>query len=51
MATKNGTHSYLKLWMNWGWNGSYNGWYSFSNFNPGGDTYNYKVGIVTNIKP
>jgi hypothetical protein len=43
--------SMLKFNMNWGWNGSYNGWYSFNNFNPGDHTFNYKTGMVYNIKP
>ncbi len=43
--------SILKFNMNWGWNGSYNGWYSFNNFNPGEHTFNYKTGMVYNIKP
>ena len=43
--------SFLKFNMNWGWGGSYNGWYSFNNFNPGEHTFNYKRRIVYNIKP
>lgn len=44
--------STLKFYMHWGWgNGSYNGWYGFNNFNPGDNTYNYKTGMVYNIKP
>lgn len=43
--------SILKFNMNWGWDGSYNGWYSFNNFNPGDYTFNYKTGMVYNIKP
>jgi hypothetical protein len=43
--------SILKFNMNWGWDGSYNGWYSFNNFNPGEHTFNYKTGMVYNIKP
>lgn len=49
--TKNGIFTHLKFYMNWGWNGRHNGWYSFNNFNPENSTYNYKIGIVTNIKP
>ncbi|WP_196894011.1 C10 family peptidase [Aureivirga marina] len=41
----------LKLRMNWGWSGSYDGWYSSDNFNPGTRTYNYKRGMVYNIRP
>lgn len=43
--------STLKFNMNWGWDGTYNGWYSFNNFNPGDHTFNYKTGMVYNIKP
>lgn len=43
--------SYLKLHMNWGWGGNYDDWYSFNNFNPGTSTFNYKPGMVYNIKP
>ncbi|MGV0854185.1 C10 family peptidase [Empedobacter brevis] len=43
--------SMLKYNMNWGWDGTYNGWYSFNNFNPGEHTFNYKTGMVYNIKP
>lgn len=43
--------SMLKYHMNWGWDGTYNGWYSFNNFNPGDHTFNYKTGMVYNIKP
>lgn len=43
--------SILQFNMNWGWNSNYNGWYSFNNFNPGNDTYNYERKMVYNIKP
>lgn len=48
--------SILKFHMNWGWGDSstgtsYNGWYSFNNFNPGDNTFNYKTGMVYKIKP
>jgi hypothetical protein len=51
MSSSINGNGYLKFHMNWGWNGNHDGWYSFNNFNPNGDTYNYKVGIVINIKP
>lgn len=41
----------LRLYMNWGLNGSNNGFYSFSNFNPGIYSFNYKAGMVIGIKP
>jgi len=43
--------TYLYFHMNWGWNGSNNGWYAFNNFNPAGYTFNYKSGVVVNIRP
>ncbi|TDO83864.1 Spi protease inhibitor [Flavobacterium chryseum] len=42
------TNGYLH--MNWGWSGSYNGNYSNGNFNPGGNSYNWKPDMVTNIR-
>jgi len=44
-------NSYLRFHMNWGWNGTNNGWYSCNNFNPGGYDFNYKTGCVINIHP
>lgn len=47
------THLYLH--MNWGWNGSANGWFGYASFNPtvNDNTYdfNYKSGCVIGIKP
>lgn len=42
---------YLYFHMNWGWDGSYNGWFGFNDFTPGSYTFNYKSGVVVNIKP
>ena len=42
--------STLSLYMNWGWGGSYNGLYSFSNFNPSSYTFNYQSGVVVGIR-
>lgn len=43
---------YLQLYMNWGWSGLYNGWFSFNNFNPTPDnTYNYEPRMYYNITP
>lgn len=44
------TVSYLFFRMNWGWNSSNDGWYAYNNFNPGNSSYNYKSGIVVDIK-
>lgn len=37
--------------MNWGWGGSYNGYYTLNNLNPGGSTFNNGQGAVLNIQP
>jgi len=43
---------YLYLHMNWGWSSTrLNGWYAYNNWNPGDHTFNYKRGMVCNIKP
>lgn len=42
---------YLYFHMNWGWGGAYNDWYGFNDFTPGSRSYNYKSGVVLNIKP
>lgn len=44
-------NSYLKFHMNWGWNGSYNGYYAFNNFNPGSSDYDFKSKVIVNIEP
>lgn len=41
----------LSLHMNWGWGGIYDGWYSFSGFNPGSMDFNYKSEVIINIRP
>ncbi|HBH24194.1 MAG TPA: hypothetical protein DDY13_12320 [Cytophagales bacterium] len=44
---------YLYLHMNWGWTqySRLNGWFAYNNWNPGNYTFNYKKGMVYNIKP
>jgi hypothetical protein len=37
--------------MNWGWGGSYNGYYTLNNLNPGGSTFNNGQGAVLSIQP
>jgi hypothetical protein len=38
--------------MNWGWSAAYNGYFTLSNLNPGGDPpYNGSQGIVKNMYP
>lgn len=44
------TVNYLYFNMNWGWDGSYNGWFAFNNFNPGSWTFNYQTKMVYNIR-
>lgn len=43
--------TFLLLHMNWGWDGEYNGLYSFNNFNPDDYTFNYQTGMIYNIRP
>lgn len=43
---------YLHLYMKWGWyNGQYNGWYAYNNFNPGNTNYNSNKKMIYNIIP
>ncbi|MGM0586917.1 MAG: C10 family peptidase [Bacteroidota bacterium] len=44
-------NTYLSFHMNWGWNGAYDGYYSFNNFKPGDYSYNYKSKIIVDIQP
>ena len=37
--------------LNWGWSGSFNGYYSLNNLTPGGNEFSYGQGAVLNIKP
>jgi len=37
--------------MNWGWGGSYNGYYSYNNFNPAGTNFNNNKKMIYNIIP
>ncbi|MEX2364683.1 MAG: C10 family peptidase, partial [Balneolaceae bacterium] len=43
--------TYLSFHMNWGWTGSYNGFYAFNNFHPGSSDYDYKSKVIINIEP
>ncbi len=49
-ANLNG-YGYFRMYMNWGWYGSYDGWYSYNSFNNGNGSFNYKVGTIIGIKP
>ncbi|MBB6680267.1 C10 family peptidase [Aequorivita sp. 609] len=42
---------YLQFRMNWGWNGTYNGWYSFDDFSPGPYNFTNELKMIYNIKP
>lgn len=42
---------FLHFYMNWGWGGRYNGYYSFNNFNPDNTHYNNNNKMIYNIKP
>lgn len=39
------------LHMNWGWDGSFNGWYAYNNWNPGTRNYQYWHHFIHNLKP
>ena len=44
--------TFLHFYMNWGWyDGQFNGWYSFDNFNPGNSNYNNDNEMIYNITP
>ncbi len=51
--TRNNCYSYLKLYMNWGWNGSHNGWFAFNNWTipANGRNYQYARDYIHNIQP
>lgn len=44
-------YGYFSIYMNWGWRESYDGWYSYNNFDNGNGTFNYNVGTIIGIKP
>lgn len=37
--------------LNWGWSGSYNGWFTISNLSPGGYTFSTWQGAIFNLYP
>jgi hypothetical protein len=45
------TSTYYYLYMNWGWNGSENGFYRWNDWSPGTRNYQYKKEMITNIRP
>lgn len=40
-----------QFWMNWGWNGANNGFFSLSNLNPGNYAFNNDQGALLGIRP
>jgi len=48
---QNSCYSILRFHMNWGWNGTYNGWYFFDTWNPGTYNYQYAKDFTYNIYP
>jgi hypothetical protein len=42
--------SYSYIHMNWGWNGGWNGWYAFGQYNPSGQNYNANLHIISGIR-
>ncbi|MEM9548809.1 MAG: C10 family peptidase [Bacteroidota bacterium] len=51
--TNNYCYSYLKFYMNWGWNGSHNGWFAFNNWTIPANNRNYQYArdYIYNIYP
>lgn len=37
--------------FNWGWSGSYNGYFYLNNLNPGGNSFSYGQGAIVNFYP
>lgn len=50
-SSQNCTAGYLYLHMNWGWNGTYDGWYAFDSFKNGAGDFNYKSQVIVGIHP
>lgn len=48
---QNSCYSILKFHMNWGWGGSFNGWYGFNSWSPGSSNYQYAEDFTHNIHP
>lgn len=48
-----GGAGYLNFHMNWGWDGTSNGWYSFNNWAPSGTNFNFQYyrRAIINIRP
>lgn len=48
---QNSCYSTVKFYMNWGWNGSNNGWYGLYSWGPGTYNYQYARDFTHNIHP
>lgn len=48
-SVKNNCFFSLKLHMNWGWDGYYDGWYAYNHWNPGNINFQYAQDITHNI--
>ncbi|MBB2147128.1 hypothetical protein GM921_16610 [Pedobacter sp. LMG 31464] len=46
-----GASTFLYFHMNWGWGGSYDGWYGLHDFTPGISSYNYENRMIIGIHP
>lgn len=44
-------YGWLSFSMNWGWNGSFNGFYGISSWTPGDRNYQYDQDVIVNIHP
>lgn len=42
---------YPRFHMNWGWDGSFNGYYAYNNFNPSNTNFNNNKKMIYNITP
>ncbi|KQS28084.1 hypothetical protein ASG33_16995 [Dyadobacter sp. Leaf189] len=43
--------SFTYLRMNWGWDGDWNDYYAFGQYNPKGEDYNGNMHVITGIRP
>jgi hypothetical protein len=48
---QNSCYSTLKFHMNWGWGGSFNGWYGSNSWSPGAFNFQYAQEFTHNIHP
>jgi len=48
---QNNCYTRLKFHMNWGWGGTFNGWYYYNSWSPGTRNYQYAQDFTHNIHP